>query len=159
VRWFMDLIYPVLERGRHPKAAEVARQPPAAQDLSGLRGARQALIVTFKRSGEPVSTPVNCALSEDGRAYFRSEPHVAKVKRIENEPRVLIGPCNIRGKPRGQLAEGHARILSGAESDSAYALLRDNWSPAIWPGEMASDRLGVEVVYIEVTPVEATPAG
>jgi uncharacterized protein len=146
----MDLFYPLMERGRHRQAAEAAKLPPTAADLEGLRGARQALLVTFKRSGEPVPTPVNCAISEEGRAYFRSEPQTAKIKRIESNPRVLIGPCNIRGKPRGPLAEGRARVLSAAESKPAYSLIRGNWNPAVWPSEMAMDRLGVPVVYVEV---------
>lgn len=146
----MDLFYPLMERSRHPKAIEAVQEPPAAADLEGLRGARQALVVTFKRSGEPVPTPVNCAISEDGRVYFRSEPQMAKIKRIENNPRVLVGPCNIRGKPRGPLSEGRARILSAAENEPAYTLIRHNWSPALWPSEMAMDRLGVPVVYVEV---------
>jgi uncharacterized protein len=150
VRWFMDLFYPLTERGRHRKASEVARQTPTVADLEGLRETRQALIVTFKRSGEPVPTLVNCAISEDGRVYFRSEPDMAKIKRIENDPRVLIAPCSLRGKPRGPLAEGRARLLPTAESESAYDLIRKNWSPAMWPSEMAMDRLGVPMVYVEV---------
>jgi PPOX class probable F420-dependent enzyme len=155
----MDLFYPLMERSRHPKASEAVQEPPTAADLEGLRGARQALVVTFKRSGEPVPTPVNCAISEDGRAYFRSEPQTAKIKRIESNPRVLIGPCNIRGKPHGPLAEGRARILSAAESEPAYTLIRDNWSSAMWPSEMAMDRLGVSVVYVEVCGESPRPAG
>lgn len=158
MRWFMDLFYPVMERGRHRKAAEAARQPPVASDLEGLRGARQALVVTYKRSGDPVPTPVNCAISEEGKVYFRSEPQTAKIKRIQSNPRVLIGPCNLRGKPRGPLAEARARILPAEESQAAYRLIRQNWGPTLWPSEMAMDRLGVPVVYIEVSEAEASEA-
>jgi PPOX class probable F420-dependent enzyme len=154
MRWFMDLSYPLMERARHRKAAEAARQAPSAADFEGLGKTRQALVVTFKKSGEPVPTPVNCGLAKDGKLYFRSEPHVAKIKRIKNNPSVLVGPCDIRGKPRGPLAQGTARILSAQESRQAYKVLRANWSPSMWPSEMAMDRLGVEVIYVEVTPVQ-----
>jgi PPOX class probable F420-dependent enzyme len=150
MRWFMDLFYPVMEGARHRKAKGVAQQPPGAVDFESLATARQALVVTFKRSGEPVPTPVNCALSDDGRLFFRSEPHTAKVKRLASEPRVLVGPCNVRGKPRGPLAAGTARTLAPDDSEQAYRLIRKNWSAAMWPSEMAMDRLGVEVVYVEV---------
>lgn len=150
MRWFMDLFYPLMERGRHRKAAEIAEQPPAASDFEALCSARQALVVSFKRNGDPVPTVVNCALSEDGALYFRSEPHTAKIKRITNNPRVLVGPCNLRGKPRGALAEGQARVLPTADSDIAYELIRKNWGPSMWPSEMAMDRLGVEVAYVEI---------
>ncbi len=155
MRWFMDLSYPLMKRARHRKAAEVARQAPTAADFDGLGKARQALVVTFKKSGEPVPTPVNCGLAKDGKLYFRSEPHVAKIKRINNNPCVLVGPCNICGKPRGPLAQGTARILSTEESRQAYKVLRAKWSPWMWPSEMAMDRLGVEVIYIEVIPQAA----
>jgi PPOX class probable F420-dependent enzyme len=154
----MDLFYPLMERGRHSKAEQAAQEPPAATDLKGLQGARQALVVTFKRSGEAVPTPVNCAISDDNKVYFRSEPQMAKVKRIESNPRVLVGPCSARGKPRGPLAEGSARVLRADESQRAYELVRGNWSPAMWPSEMAMDRLGVSVVYIEIRPAHLAPA-
>lgn len=151
----LDLSYKAMDRARHPKAAEVSRQSPGAADLEGLRDARQALLVTFKRSGEPVPTPVNCGLSDDNRLYFRSEPHTAKIRRITNNPRVLVGPCDMRGKPRGPLAEGTARILPSTQRKRAHATIRANWSPAIWPSEMAMDLLGVKVVYVEIIPVGA----
>jgi uncharacterized protein len=154
MRWFMDLFYPLMERSRHRSATEIAERAPGAVDFAGLEGARQALLVTYKRSGEPVPTVVNCALSEDCKLYFRTEPQTAKVKRIANDSRVLVGPCNLRGKPRGELAVGRARILPEAESETAYALIRANWSATMRPSEMAMDGLGVEVVYVEV---EAEP--
>jgi PPOX class probable F420-dependent enzyme len=146
----MDLFYPLMERGRHRKAVEIAEQTPTAPDFEALQGARQALIVSFKRTGEPVPTVVNCAISEDGALYFRSEPQTAKIRRIAANSRVLVGPCSLRGKPRGALAEGHARVLPEADSDLAYKLIRQNWSAGMWPGEMTMDRLGVSVVYVEV---------
>lgn len=149
----MDLFYPLMEGARHRKAAEIAQEEPGTTGFEALRGGRQALVVTFKRNGEGVPTPVNCALSYDGRLFFRSEPHTSKIRRIANEPRVLVGPCNVRGKPRGPLAEATARVLEPEESDSAHALVRGNWSPMMWPSEMAMDGLGVEAVYVEVVAV------
>lgn len=151
----MDASYRLMELSRHRKAAEIARRPPKAEGFAELEGARQALVVTYKRSGEPVPTVVNCALSEDERLYFRSEPQTAKVKRIGNDPRVMVGPCSVRGKPRGGMASGRARILAPEESKHAYELIRGNWSLAMRPSELAMDRLGLEVVYVEVTPVPA----
>src|SRR3954447_20611988 len=99
----MDLQYKVYDRARHPRAFEVARAQGTASDFSALRGARQALVVTFKRSGEPVPTPVNFGLDDQGRLYFRCEPDVAKIRRLGRDPHVRVGPCNIRGKPLGPM--------------------------------------------------------
>lgn len=146
----MDLAYPLMNGARHRKATEAASAPPAATDFEAMRKGRQALVVTFKRSGEPVPTPINHALSEDGRLYFRSEPTAGKIKRIRNGATVLVGPCNYRGKPRGALAEGRARILSGIESERAAELVRGNWSPTMRIAERSMDTLGVPEVYVEV---------
>jgi PPOX class probable F420-dependent enzyme len=146
----MDLFYPLMEGARYRRAGEAAQEQPGAWDTDALGKARQALLVTFKRSGEAVPTPVNCGVSDDGRLFFRSEPHMAKIKRIANNPRVLVGPCNVRGKPRGPLAEGTARLLPEEEDELAYSVIRKNWAPTMWPSEMAMDGLGVQVVYVEV---------
>lgn len=157
MRWFMDLTYPVMNRGRHRKATEAAREPAGAANFEGLRGTRQALLVTYRRAGEPVPTPVNHGLSEDGKLYFRSEPRAGKIKRIANTPRVLVVPCNLRGKPLGPGCEGTAHILGASESKAAEELVLGNWSPTMRLAESTLDRLGVPEVYVEVTP--ALPIG
>lgn len=148
----MDAQYRLYDRLRHPRAFEVAREAGTAHDFGALRGARQALVVTFKRSGEPVPTPVNFGLDDQGRLYFRSEPHVAKVRRIQRDPHVRVCRCNIRGKPTGPVAEGRARVVPAEEQDHAAEVVASNWSAAMRPFERAGDRLGLDVVYVEVTP-------
>jgi PPOX class probable F420-dependent enzyme len=65
-------------------------------------------LATFRRSGKAVETPVWFAL-RDGRLYVFSEGHAGKVKRLRNDPRVRIAPCNVRGKPKGAWIEGTGR--------------------------------------------------
>src|SRR5258705_12328548 len=101
MRWFMARFYPVMEGARYRRAAEAAEEQPDAWDGGALRKSRQALLVTFKRSGEAVPTPVNCGGSEGGRLFFRGGPHMAKIKRIANNPRGLVWPCNVPRQPRG----------------------------------------------------------
>ena len=153
----MALQYKLYDRMRHPRAFEAAREPGTAADFSALRGARQCLVVTFRRSGDPVPTPVNFGLSEDGRLYFRSEPHVAKIRRIRNDPHVRVGPCNLRAKPLGPLAEGTARILPEDEFERADAVLAANWAAWMKPFERGGERMGVPMVYVEVTPAGRAP--
>jgi uncharacterized protein len=150
----IDAQYRVYDRMRHPRAFEAARSPGSAADFSALRGSRQALVVTFKRSGEPVPTPVNFGLDDEGRLYFRSERRVAKVRRIEKDPHVRVGPCNFRGKPTGPLAEGRARVLPPEGTEHAYAAIAANWGPGSRPYEKVADRYLDEetAAYVEVTP-------
>jgi PPOX class probable F420-dependent enzyme len=152
-----DLQYRMLDRMRHRRAFEVADQPGTAPDFEGLRGARQGLVVSFKRSGEPVPTPVNVGLSEEGRLYFRAEPRSAKVRRIRRDPHVRVCPCNIRGKPTGPVAEGRARVLPQSKSARAESVVASNWSLPMRPLERSLDRLPIEMVYVEVEP--AQPGG
>ena len=99
-----------LGRIRHPTARDVTS--PQAQGFGRLTG-KHCLVVTFRRSGEPVPTPVWFG-REGGRVYFRSEERVGKVKRIRANSRVLLAPCDSRGKPLGPAAEGQATIRSGS---------------------------------------------
>jgi uncharacterized protein len=127
-----DVQYRVLDRMRDRRAFAAAREEGAADDFESLRGARQSLVVTFKRSGEPVPTPVNFGLGEDGsRLYFRSEQRSAKVRRIRRDPHVRVCACSIRGKPDGPMIEGRARVLPAAESAAAERAVAGNWSAAM----------------------------
>jgi PPOX class probable F420-dependent enzyme len=155
----MAVQYKVFDRIRDRRAFEVAREPGEfGGDLTAFRGYRQALIVTFKRSGEPVPTAVNFGLSDDGKLHFRSEPHVAKIKRLRRDPHVRVCPCNLRAKPLGPMVEAHGRILPDEESERSYASLEANWRPEMKVLERALDRFDVPVVYVEVTPVSAPGA-
>lgn len=143
--------YKVFHAIRHPKALEAARQPGAQRDFAGFEGARQCLLVSFKWSGEPVPTPVNFATS-DGKLYFRTEPHVAKIKRLRRDPDVRVCPCNTRGKPLGPTVEATARVLPESERQCNYEIVASNWRADTRLIERAYDLIGVPTVYVEVTP-------
>ena len=147
--------YKVFDRVRHRRAFEVAGQRGTAGDFSGFAGARQCLLVTFKRAGDPVPTPVNFGLGDDGKLYFRAEPHVAKIRRLRNNPHVRACPCNIRGKPTGELVEATARVLPESENERALAIIDANYRPETRLLERGYDRIGVPVVYVEVVPAGA----
>ena len=153
-----DLQYRALDRMRHRDASAAARRPGTARDLSGFQGARQCLLVSFKRSGEPVPTPVNFGIAA-GRLYFRSEPRSAKVRRIRHDPHVRVCPCDLRGRPRGESLEGRARVLPEAEAKRADAALAGNWTAGMKLMERGFDRLPVEIVYVEVEPAAAGEEG
>jgi uncharacterized protein len=152
-----DLQYRALDRLRDPHALEAVARPATAVGFGHLRGARQCLVVTFKRSGEAVPTPVNFGLGEDGLLYFRSEPRSAKVQRLRRDPRVRVAACDLRGKPLGPLAPGTARVLDPRQSDRADAIVASNWTPGMRMLERGLDRLPIEVIYVEVTPSDQMP--
>lgn len=146
------LQYRLFDRMRHREAFRAAEQPPTAADFEPLAGHHYCLLVTFRRSGEPIPTPVLFGL-KDGKLYLRTDVSTAKVTRIRNDSRVLVGPANSRGKPRGPLARGAARLMSVDENHAAYAVLKQNYTPMQRLGERMIDLLPIEMAYIEVTPV------
>jgi PPOX class probable F420-dependent enzyme len=146
----------MFDRMRHRRAFEVAGEQGTHADFEDLRGARQCLIVTFKRSGDAVPTPVNFGLSEDGMLYFRSEPRSAKVRRIRRDPHVRVCACNMRGKPTGPVVEGTARVVSESEKLRADSIVASNWSPGMKVLERGLDRLPLELAYVEVKPQAST---
>ena len=142
---------------RHASAQAVARESVTLQGFENLRGHKYCVLVTYKRSGEPVPTPVWFGLA-DGNVYVRSEAGVAKVRRIRADPRVRVAPCTVRGKPLGSPVEGQARVLNGpAEESRAEAALRANYGLGRRAYEGVVDAFRVEAVYLEITPSQ--PAG
>ncbi|MFE7418837.1 PPOX class F420-dependent oxidoreductase [Rhodococcus sp. NPDC057529] len=60
-------------------------------------------LTTFRRSGEPVSTPV--WIARDGDALVVTTPEESgKVKRLRNNPSVELRPCSRRGKVDAAIA-------------------------------------------------------
>ena len=140
-----------LDTIRSGKADNAARQPGTATDLSALDGHQNCLLVTFKRDGSPVPTPVWFGVA-DGKLYLRTESDTAKVKRVRSDPHVRVGPCNSRGKPLGPLAEGRARVVGPDEEELAEAAIQSNFGKGREIFESMGDRMGVETLYVEVTP-------
>jgi uncharacterized protein len=148
----MNLQYRMYDRLRHRRAFELAREEGTAPDFDHLRGHRHCLVVTFKRSGEPVPTPVWFVLTDDGRIVFRSESPTAKIRRLRNDPHVRVGPCNVRAKPLGPMAEASGRVLEGEESARGEAALRDSWALDQRIFESGADRMAPDLVYVELVP-------
>lgn len=80
------------------------------------------MLVTFRRSGEPVPTPVWFGL-HDGRLYVESLAEAGKVKRLGHDWRVRVAPSTVRGKPTSAFANGTGRILGASEETDAESAL------------------------------------
>lgn len=110
--------------------------------------------MTYRKSGQPMPSPVNFCVS-DGKLYLRSERDTGKVTRLRN-PRVLLVPCGLRGKPTGEAVAATGRILPSEEAARADAIVAANWSPGMRLVERSLD-VGAKVfeqntVYIAFTP-------
>lgn len=134
------------------RAASGAAEQSTTGSFAHLKGRKYALIVTFKRDGEAVPTPVWFGLDDTGRLYFRTGPEVAKLRRIRNNPRVLVAPCTVRGKPLGQSIEGTARELPKEEREHAEAAIKSNYGLGRRLYEGTADAMVDDVPYVEVVP-------
>ncbi|WP_067709341.1 PPOX class F420-dependent oxidoreductase [Nocardia yamanashiensis] len=83
-------------------------------------------LVTFKKDGTPVGTPLWAAL-DDGKMYIWTVTDSWKVKRIRRNPQVTLQPCDVRGKTHGEIVKGTAVVLDAAGSDRARALIRKRY--------------------------------
>jgi PPOX class probable F420-dependent enzyme len=66
------------------------------------------LLKTFRKSGATVATPVWFAFDpdDDRKLYVMTNEGTGKVKRMRNNPHVLLAPCDRRGKVHGPEIEG-----------------------------------------------------
>jgi hypothetical protein len=72
-------------------------------------------LATFRRDGRAVETPVWIA-ARDRKLYVFSEARAGKMKRLRNDARLRIAPCNVRGRVDGDWIEGTGRRVDDPES-------------------------------------------
>ncbi|MGB3635603.1 MAG: PPOX class F420-dependent oxidoreductase [Rubrobacteraceae bacterium] len=104
----------------------VSEERNAPHPFSYLEGHSYINLTTFRKSGEPVSTPLWFALHE-GKLHATTEPDSGKMKRIRNNPSVLLAPCNAWGKEKGPRVEGLARSVEDEPTGEAEAALHQKY--------------------------------
>ena len=124
-------------------------------DFVTLRG-KYALLVTYKRDGTAVPTPVWFTRDAD-KVYVWTEVNAYKVKRLRNESRALLAPCTARGIPTGNpIAADGGLLTDRRERERAAAVIRSSSGV----GRRVAERLSppvTEVHYLEFVPA-APPA-
>jgi PPOX class probable F420-dependent enzyme len=109
---------------------------------------------TFRKSGVGVRTPVWFA-QEPGREvfYVYSEADAGKIKRVRNNPKVRIAPCDFRGNLRGAWVDARARICQSDEALHGQNLLREKYGWLKKTGDFFGRLLHHknEVLAIEIT--------
>jgi PPOX class probable F420-dependent enzyme len=87
-------------------------------NLETFEKAKYINIQTYKKTGQPISTPV-WFIIKDNKIFFRTSHNSGKIKRIRNNNNVKFALCDIRGKIKGEWYEGIAKI----ENDSDNSIL------------------------------------
>jgi hypothetical protein len=93
------------------------------EQLTQFSNQKYLNLESYRKDGKPVLTPMWFA--EDSRVlYVYTLVHAGKVKRIRNNPRVRVVPCDVRGTPKGTWVDGKARIVDTPEEEKrGHALL------------------------------------
>ena len=103
---------------------------------------RYVSLVTFRRNGIEVATPVWIASAND-RYYVFSEGGAGKVKRLRNDKRVRVAACDMRGKVSGGSVGGAALVLTdGPTIELAYRALRTKYGWQMKVGDVLSKLSG-----------------
>ncbi len=97
-----------------------------ASTLDTLGASQYLLVTTFRNDGRAVPTPVWVARDDDALVVW-SVNDTGKVKRIRRTAKVLVGPCDLRGKPTGDQVPGRAVILDSAGTERVRDLLRKKY--------------------------------
>jgi PPOX class probable F420-dependent enzyme len=119
---------------------------------------RFALLTTFRSSGTPISTPMWFAMS-GSRMFMVTHRTAAKLRRIRNDGRVMVGPCRSQGKPIAQAIAAVATVLDHPATDDARrALSRRYHLPRSLIERFLRRRgKGARPVYLELVAVGSNP--
>lgn len=85
-----------------------------------LSDEKYMLLTTFRRSGEPVSTPVWVVGLDGSEVAFWTSSGSGKAKRLAHTPRVTVQPCNARGRVKDDTEpiDATARLVTGTELEA-----------------------------------------
>jgi len=140
------------DRVRSQQAGAIAEAAPTGR-LEDLRGHKYCVLVTYKKSGEPVPSPLWFGTGS-GKLYVQTGATAVKVKRIERNPAVRVAPATSRGRPLGAPFLGTARRVPAEEEPEAERCLQANYGLGRRAYSFFTGRLAN--AYVEVTP---TPPG
>lgn len=123
-------------------------------DLASLGREKYVSVTTFKRDGTAVPTPVWVA-GDGPDLLVWTAAESGKVKRIRNNPRVTVAPCDVRGNLRGEPVPARAEVLPPEAADA----LRGNFVRkyglsarlAMFGSRLRRGRRGT--VVVRITPV------
>ncbi|HEY4020223.1 MAG TPA: PPOX class F420-dependent oxidoreductase [Pseudonocardiaceae bacterium] len=127
------------------------------EQLDQLAASKYVLLTTFRKDGRAVPTALWFA--RDGADLVVWTPTTSgKVKRIRRDGAVTIAACDVRGNPRGEAINAHARLLDAAGTERVRSLIIKRYGLFGWLTVQGSRlrRGATGTVGIAITPV--TPA-
>ena len=86
-------------------------------------------LTTYKKDGTARTLPVWIADFGDGKVGFTTSSSSYKVKRIRNDPRVVLQPSDARGnvKDGSEPVTGTAKVVEGAEFERYESMVKQKY--------------------------------
>jgi uncharacterized protein len=101
--------------------------------FASLQARKYLNLETFRKSGQSVRTPVWFAgepvNGPPEKLYVYSTADSGKAKRIRNNGRTQVAPCDVRGNVQGDWIEARTEIISGTEAGHGMQLLNKKYLP------------------------------
>lgn len=113
----------------------------APVDIATLAASKYLSLTTYRKNGDAVATPV--WLVRDGdELNVITQKNSGKVKRIRNNPQVLLAPCDARGRLKGDAVAGTATLLDADRSQVIAQRITQRYGLLgrilMWRGERAA---------------------
>jgi uncharacterized protein len=96
-------------------------------NFEALKNEKYISLVTFKRNGDRVATPLWFA-ADAGKLFAYTNLDSGKVKRIRNGAKVEVAPCTMKGVTTGAYVAGTATILDETQSSYVHGLLNRKYT-------------------------------
>jgi PPOX class probable F420-dependent enzyme len=104
--------------------------------FAALEGHKYMNLETFKKSGEGVRTPIWFAAdpstplaSNAAKLLVYTNDNSGKVKRLRNNSRARVAPCDMRGNLLGEWIDARGEIVTGDEAARGMQLLDRKYFP------------------------------
>ncbi|MBX9421968.1 MULTISPECIES: PPOX class F420-dependent oxidoreductase [Streptomyces] len=98
-----------------------------------LRRGRYVSLTTYRKNGTGVATPVWYAV-DGAELYVWTRSDSWKVKRLRNDPRVVVAVCDVRGNitEGAEHVSGEGRLVDGEELRRIRGLLLRKYTWRFW---------------------------
>lgn len=130
----------------------------ASQPFPALAGQQFMLLTTFRKSGQPIPTPVWFAES-GGKVYVFTQPDAGKVKRVRANGRAELAPCDRQGAVLGPSAPARGRVLPPEEAERVRRLFAAKYGLMFRMFGLVELVRRAKPAYLELWPADAaTPS-
>ncbi len=98
-------------------------------DTAGIASEKYVSFTTYKKDGTAKALPVWIADLGDGTVGFTTSSSSYKVKRANNNNKVLLQPCDSKGKltPGSEEVSGTATVHTGADFERIAAIVKKKY--------------------------------